>query len=115
MFHKILVALDHSSLSNQVFKQALAKTNNASLMLLHLLSPTAEGYPVPTAPDKYTEELGNLMSLYLHQWEVYHKEGLDFLRSHAVQATSSGISTEYIQGQGSSGKRICELARTCQI
>ncbi len=40
MFKKILVALDSSNMSQIVFERALhlAKTNQASLMLLHVLS-----------------------------------------------------------------------------
>lgn len=113
MFQKILAALDHSNLSGLVFQQALdlAKTNGASLMLVHILSSAEEGYPVPTIPDRYAGELGNSMTLYLHQWEVYQKEGLDFLQSHAAEAINRGINTEYIQGQGNPAEEICQFAR----
>ncbi len=114
MFQKILVALDHSTLSGLGFQQVLdlAKATGASLMLVHILSSAEEGYPVPTIPDRYAGELGNSMTLYLHQWEVYQKEGLDFLRSYAAEAINRGINAEYIQGQGDPAQEICELART---
>ncbi|MEO0835520.1 MAG: universal stress protein, partial [Cyanobacteria bacterium J06642_3] len=41
MIHKIIVALDHSSLGASVFNQALSQAINskANLMLLHVMSP----------------------------------------------------------------------------
>ncbi|QZZ19917.1 universal stress protein [Leptothermofonsia sichuanensis E412] len=114
MFQKILVALDHSTMSRLVFQHALdlANTSSASLMLVHILSSAEEGHPVPTVPDRYAGELGNMTTLYLHQWEIYQKEGLDFLRSHAAEAINRGINTEYIQSQGNPAQEICQLART---
>ncbi|MBF2076232.1 MAG: universal stress protein [Synechococcales cyanobacterium C42_A2020_086] len=113
MFQKILVALDYANVNGSVFQQALdlASTVGASLMLVHILSSAEEGSPVPTTPDRYMGELGDLTTLYLHQWEVYQKEGLDFLRSRAAEALNRGINTEYIQGQGDPAQEICQLAR----
>lgn len=47
MFHKILVAIDHSESSRIVFGQALtlAKVNQTKLLLLHAIAPFANYYP----------------------------------------------------------------------
>ena len=47
MFKKIIVALDRSLIGQHVFEEALglAKLTQASLMLLHVLSPEEEGSP----------------------------------------------------------------------
>ena len=47
MFPKILIAMDSSAISKQVFDEALAlaKTTDACLMLLHVLSAEEEGSP----------------------------------------------------------------------
>jgi len=47
MFHKILVAIDHSELGQHVFDEALilAKSIPASLILLNVLSPADEASP----------------------------------------------------------------------
>lgn len=46
MLNRILVAIDNSSSSQQVFDEAvcLAKATDANLMLLHVLSPLDEQY-----------------------------------------------------------------------
>ena len=51
MFHKILVAIDKSEMSQHVFDEAvsLAKAVCAELMLLHVLNPFDEIYLYPTA------------------------------------------------------------------
>lgn len=53
MFHKILVAIDTSALTKDVFDKALflAKASEASLMLLHVLSGEEQGRPnIPVLP-----------------------------------------------------------------
>ena len=120
MFEKILVPLDVSQMSKQVFAQALslAKTSNASLMLLHVLSPEEENSPLPIPPnltDIYPA-IGNDLTLenWREQWEMFEHQGLEMLQSSAKEATDAGISTEYRQIPGSPGKSICKLARDWQ-
>ncbi len=50
MFNKILVAMDRSPASRNVFEFAmsLAKATGASLMLLHVLSSEEKDFPIPT-------------------------------------------------------------------
>ncbi len=48
MFDKILAAIDRSTVNQKVFEEALslAKANNASLILLHVLSGEESGSPI---------------------------------------------------------------------
>jgi nucleotide-binding universal stress UspA family protein len=78
MFHKILVAIDNSETSKYVFDEALysAKTTNACLILLHVLSPYEEGYPVmpgPTSLACYPGMQDEAVKAYLEEWKTYKK------------------------------------------
>jgi nucleotide-binding universal stress UspA family protein len=117
MFHKILVAVDRSENSEKVLDAAivLAKTTGASLMLLHVLSSEERGYPVMpalTMQDYYPID-GKLFDDYQKRWQIYEQEGLDLLRSYADKATAAGVTTEFNQDTGNSGRTICEMAQTC--
>jgi nucleotide-binding universal stress UspA family protein len=118
MFHKkILVAMDTSAISQDVFDEALslAKALKASLMLLHVISseedaslnmlilPSLEYYPVVS--DKTRE-------IYREQWQAFEKQGLELLRSRTDEATAAGVNTEFAQNIGSPGRTICDLAKT---
>lgn len=115
MFHKILVALDQSELSNRVFEEAIAiaKTTQAQLMLLHVLSPFEDGYP--------SVAFSGVDGLMLHQqaietfsrqMEMLEKEGLAFLQALTDRATKEGVTTEFSQNLGTPGGAICAVART---
>lgn len=116
MFHKILVAIDSSEHSNQVFAQALdlAKATNASLMLLHVLSSEEEGSPNISmiGLEYYPTTASLLPELHQKQWADYENRGLEMLRSYAEQAAAADISAEFTQNSGSPGRTICEVART---
>ncbi|MGL4621723.1 MAG: universal stress protein, partial [Chroococcidiopsis sp.] len=85
MFQKILVAVDTSKSSKQVFDTALslAKANNANLMLLHVVSEEELGSPTPILPslEYYPSVYEKNMELYQQQREAFTKQGLDMLRS----------------------------------
>lgn len=117
MFHKILVAIDNTETSKYVFDEALysAKTTNACLILLHVLSPYEEGYPVMPAPTSlvcYPGMQDESVKAYLEEWETYKKQGLERLRSLVAEATALGVSTEFIQTPGTPCHAICDLARS---
>lgn len=115
MFQKILVALDQSDLSKQVFEAALtlAKQLNAHLMLVHVLSPVETNFtsPIFSMPGTYPL-LREDVDFYLQQWRTKETEGLDFLRLKTEIATNAGIPTEFTQMLGDPGHAICTIART---
>ncbi|MGK7913976.1 MAG: universal stress protein [Prochloraceae cyanobacterium] len=120
MFNKILVAVDLSEINKDVFAQALsiAKTNHASLMLLHVLSSEEDSSPLPIPPNMtdFYPGAGNEMTLEMwrEQWEVFEREGLNLLQSLAEEAKNASVEVEYQQISGSPGRNICKLARECQ-
>lgn len=116
MFHKILVAIDSSKISQIVFDQALAlaKVTGSSLMLLHILSSEEEGSPnVSMVGFQYSPiATDEVVHMYQQQWAEYENRGLEMLRSYAEQAAAAGIAAEFSQNSGGPGRTICELART---
>jgi nucleotide-binding universal stress UspA family protein len=116
MFRRILVAVDSSTDSEQVFSEALtlAKQNSANLMLLHVLSPEEEGYPrLPGL------EMGMGMPLqedtiqdYLDQLEVFKRHGMETLKSYFEKAVAAGVNVEITQKLGGPGPTICDMAHT---
>ena len=121
MFRKILVAVDSSTDSSQVFSEALtlAKQNGANLMLLHVLSPEEEGYPTLPYSSLPGLEMGTGMPLqedtikgYLDQLEVFKKHGMEILKSYFDEAVAEGVNVEITQKLGGPGPTICDLAHT---
>ncbi|MBD2681105.1 MULTISPECIES: universal stress protein [Nostoc] len=117
MFKKILVALDRSEVGQKVFDQALslAQLTQASLMLLHVLSPEEEGSPyVPMVSnfDYYPGLNSQSFELYQKQWESFKTQGIQMLQSFCAQANTAGITTEFTQNLGNPGRLICDLARS---
>lgn len=118
MFPKILVALDNSDLSREVFYEALAlaKTTQAELLLLHVLTSTDEGYPDITAfpevasfpPNLYEEA----MQRYAQQWETFEQYSEARLRALVQEAETAGVKADFTQFLGSPGSIICSMART---
>jgi nucleotide-binding universal stress UspA family protein len=116
MFHKILAAMDMSKVGKRVFDEALdlAKANEASLMLLHVLSPDEEGCPdISNIYWHYyaISENDNLKN-FQELWEQFSQKGLECLKSRSETANATGIHTEYKQIPGSPGKAVCETACT---
>lgn len=116
MFKKILVALDRSEIGQHVFEEALglAKLTQASLMLLHVLSPEEEGSPyVPMLSnlDYYPGLTSQSFELYQNQWDTFKNQGIQMLQSFCAQANTAGVTTEFTQNIGNPGRIICDLAR----
>ena len=116
MYHKILVAVDKSEMSQYVFEHGvfLAKAADAELMLLHVLSPLEDPYisPVFTQPDTlYPSVPTTPMDTYIQEWEELKRQRLDWLRSLSDTAINAGVKTGFTQNLGDAGKIICEVAR----
>jgi nucleotide-binding universal stress UspA family protein len=119
MFHKILVAVNNSEITQQIFDQALslAKATNAELMILYVLSPFDERYPTPPgiATDGiYPPFTNDDVNYYLGQWESLKQEGIELLTLLTNKAIAQGVNAEHTQEFGDPGRMICEVARTCQ-
>ncbi|NET34216.1 MAG: universal stress protein [Cyanothece sp. SIO1E1] len=126
MFRRILVAIDDSSISTEVFEQALAlaKATGAELKLLHVLSPYEEGaQPIPQLPslDDYPFGLSSLSNYpglrdeilmsYRRKWDEFESECLERLHTYTVKANTAGVKTEFTQDFGIPGRTICNAAR----
>ncbi|ACK73589.1 UspA domain protein [Gloeothece citriformis PCC 7424] len=111
MYQNILVALDNSPTSEEVFHTALmlAKCFNAQLMLLHVLSPEAPDSPINFAPYATSYDIV-IVEKYQREWEKFKQDSLDKLKTLAEQANEQGIKTNYAQYYGSPGRLICDQA-----
>ncbi len=119
MLHKILVAVDHSDMSQHIFAEALAlaQATQGQMLLIHVLSPFDEYNPPPLFPGLdgvYPVVHDAVIRTYMHQWEVLEAQGLDLLRHLTQEATAAGVSVEFSQHLGTAGRVICEVARTWQ-
>lgn len=116
MFHKILVALDQSELSQQTLRTAItmAKALNAQLMLVHVLSPVDANYPSPVfaIQGAYPMFQGGELESHLQLLRTLEEQGLEFLKTQTEIATAAGVATEFTQAFGDPGHAICSLART---
>ncbi|UIE40000.1 universal stress protein [Leptodesmis sichuanensis] len=119
MFHKILVAVDRSPMGKQVFAEALslARSVGASLVLVNILSLEEEECPnMPALMGPNAAYPGGIsssvMEIYQELWQSYAERGLRLLRSLAEEAATAGVPTEILQGIGSPGSTLCELAQT---
>ena len=114
MISRILVAVDRSDRNKLVFDSAvsLAKTANANLMLLHVLSEDEAGYPVLPTYAYYPMLDERNYDVYQKKLSDYKQWGIDFLQNLTEKATETGVDTEYTQLAGNPGRTICELAST---
>ncbi len=124
MFNKILVAIDRSSVSKQVFDQALslAKVTQVNLIILHVLSVEESGSPIMSPyflqhrnrclhVDPQIMRRAN--EVYEQEWELFKQEGLKLLRFYAKKAIAAGVQTEFSQITGHPSSTICEFAQSC--
>ena len=116
MFHKLLVAIDTSDISEHVFEQAvsLAKINNSNLMLLHVLNPLDEQYidPMFVQPTiLYPEYQAQKNEINIKDWSKLKEERLKWLRSQCEQAKRLGIAGESQGYTGEASRTICDVAR----
>jgi nucleotide-binding universal stress UspA family protein len=114
MFHKILVAIDNTDIGRHVFDEALfvAKATDAKMMLLHVVSPYDENYPMYVYPYTFPSTLhGEVVKQYSGHLQALEHEGIEFLTLLCNQAIASGVTTEFTQNLGDPGRIICQLAR----
>ena len=118
MLNRILVAIDNSSSSQQVFDEAvsLAKVTDANLMLLHVLSPLDEQYvdPLFLQPTILYPQLQGNNSKYASDWQKLKDNRFNWLSWLCEQATTLGVKTEFSQNIGEPSRMICDIARNWQ-
>lgn len=121
MLQQILVAVDNSTMGQQVFEEALAlaRATGANMMILHVLDPEEHESPqIPMVYDTYSVPFDSVpfdeqtMKFYRQQWQEFENQGLKMLQSLADIATGVGVKTEFTQKTGNSGRAICELANS---
>lgn len=105
MLHKILVALDSSTVSRSVFEEALtiAKTVESHLRILHVVrlgKSTLQDCP---------GHLADLNPFLFDQREEPTSEA-HLLQCYKAEAIESGIKTEFFQYSGDPGQVICNFA-----
>ena len=114
MFRKILVSIDNSQMSTQVFERAvfLAKCSGASLMLLHVLFPSDEVDEDYIEPLFIAELQTETDQKNLKNWQELKQSRENWLRSLCQSANSSGVKTEFILNTGEPSRMICQMARS---
>lgn len=121
MFDKFLVAMDISDMAEEVFSTALdlAVKHNASLLLLHVLSPEDDysPFPIPSNLLDIYPVVGNDLTLetWRQQWKDFECEGLKMLEMRSAQAIQAGLKVESQQIYGSPARTICQLAQRSQV
>ncbi|MEA5512567.1 universal stress protein [Nodularia sp. UHCC 0506] len=114
MFNKILVALNTNAIGQQIFEHALtlATASNAELLLLHVISPSDDGYLDASTMETYS--VYDDVNYYVNQWESLKREGIEFLTLLKSQAIAKGIASDFTQKIGEPSPTICEVARSSQ-
>ncbi len=117
MLNKILVTMDSSDGGESVFRQGLelAQATNASLMILHVLTPEEQGYPEPPFIPSAPCALGaSDMSLetYRQELDQLRTQGLERLKILVHKAKLLNVSADYAQTSGNPGPVICDLAKS---
>ena len=115
MFRKILVAVDQSESGQQVLNAAigLAKAPNASLMLIHAVSPVESSFPSPIFAMQSVYPIGpDALDVQIKQWQRVQTESLRLLQAYRATAIAAGIPTESVRVRGEAGHSICSMARS---
>lgn len=124
MLTRILVAIDRSAGSRQVFNQALslAKATSANLILLHVLSAEELGSPMNFSyfvlpKDRCLHVTPSIMrranEVAAREWGVFSQKGQELLRFYAKKALATGVQIEFSQITGVPSSTICDFARSC--
>lgn len=116
MFEKILVALDDSDMSQQVYERAmeLAQISHARLMLLHVLSPIDDGFmDYPIGVDAFYPRMHEeAVRHHIERLSQLEEAGLMRLKDLSAEGSNRGLAIEFTQMMGDPGNRICALAHT---
>ncbi|WP_404786468.1 universal stress protein [Altericista sp. CCNU0014] len=112
MYTKILAAFDNSPRGDRVFEAALslAKANQASLMLLHVLSRDSDDSPVRFS-SKLNSRDEDIYRVYRREWEDFVQKMDERLTALMQIAATETVMAEFKQLEGSPGKTICDFAR----
>ncbi len=115
MFQKILVALDGSDMGRPVFDQALAlaKSTQATVFLLHVMSPLDAGYATPLYLDAgavYPTLYEESMKVQMQEWESLKQQGLEYLQVCRERTTADRVPVDCRQAIGDPGRQICDVA-----
>ena len=112
MYHKILVAIDCSPISEKVFETGLtlAKALNSQLMLVHILSLESQDKPINFSTDFAGYDLEKLETLKI-KWEIFRHESLKLLQKWSEQANAQSVKTEFTQLTGNPGSSILSLSQ----
>ncbi|MBF2026615.1 MAG: universal stress protein [Oscillatoriales cyanobacterium C42_A2020_001] len=116
MFKRIIVAVSPNASDEHIVNEAvsMAQLSNATLMLLHVLSPLEEGYPTPIYPGPDSVYPGlhqEAIRAYAEQWDIYQRNSLEYLKKLANGILTAGVSVEFTQNAGDPGRVVCELAK----
>ena len=112
MYHKILVAIDRSPISEKVFNTALtlAKALNSELMLVHVLSSESQDRPIdfPAYSASYDIET---LETFKRKWESFRQESLMLLQQWSEQANAQSVKTEFTQLTGNPASSILSFSQ----
>jgi nucleotide-binding universal stress UspA family protein len=118
-FNRILVALDRSPASEDVFVKALnlAQCSQAKLILLSAISPSNISYfNPPIYPGGEAISITDAsIKLYLENQEQERRHSLEFLDKLVVRATGAKVEVEINQQLGDPARSICEVADTLAV
>lgn len=111
-YQKILVALDRSPQSQEVFDTALAiaRQENAALMLFYCLP--IESHSMTPYTNLYGEDLVNFSQSIQEQLQKETEEARQWLENYGKIATDAGVATEWDYKVGEAGRWIRDLARS---
>ena len=112
MIEKILVAVNSYSDNLLDFDSVifLAKSTDATLMLLHVLSETDPDYPEFPSHVYYQVLKNPDCHEYQSTLLQYEQQTLDTLQNLTEMAIAAGVKAEYAQLNGLPGPVICEVA-----
>ena len=119
MYHRILVAVDNSELSQRAFHKALsiARAFSAKLQIINVVSPLIAEYQ-DTASLAFSESFlpdtlpDTLNETTREEWVSIRDGGLNLLRSLQQQAERAGVKAEMTQQIGQIDEGITEFAKS---
>ena len=119
-FKKILVAVDRSPASEDVFAKALdlAKSAQAKLVLLSAISPDYNVSYInpPIYPGGESMSISEAaIKIYLERQEQERLNSLEFLSGLGIRAKEVDVETEINQQLGDPARSICEVADTLSV
>lgn len=120
MLNKILVALDESASSQWAFDTALsmAKALEAELLLVHIVDAFSSNSPKHPCVSAESFSMGvenSAQKEYEQQWQTFINRYDTLLEQKRAEAEAVGVTTTYVQTQGTPGQKICEIAKTNNI